>query len=145
MLCSKKRLDGLRVDETEKMTAVIRATRLLPLISFVIMLNSVATSQVVAPGSCKAMADDKQRLRCFDLLFGVPAKPQNAPEGAQTNWSVVRWLICAGPRIASPRTMAAKGSGCARGDAGVARSCLNHAGVETSLRRSSHEPAVLAR
>src|SRR5262245_37742766 len=70
------------------MNAVIRATRLLPLISFVIMLNSVATSQVVAPGSCKAIADDKQRLRCFDLLFGVPAKPQNAPEGAQTNWSV---------------------------------------------------------
>ena len=38
--------------------------------------------------SCKAIADDKERLRCFDGLFGVPLKSQNSPEGTQTNWSI---------------------------------------------------------
>ena len=47
--------------------------------------------------SCKAIADDKERLRCFDGLFGGPSKPQktpeeeqvrNPPEEKQANWSI---------------------------------------------------------
>ena len=38
--------------------------------------------------SCKAIADDKERLRCFDGLFGEPSKPQKTPEEKQANWSV---------------------------------------------------------
>jgi Type VI secretion system VasI, EvfG, VC_A0118 len=47
--------------------------------------------------SCTAMSDDKQRLRCFNALFGEPSKAQNppeekqliqSPEGKQENWSI---------------------------------------------------------
>jgi type VI secretion system VasI family protein len=47
--------------------------------------------------SCKAIADDEERLRCFDGLFGGPSKSQktpeeeqvrNPPEEKQANWSV---------------------------------------------------------
>ena len=38
--------------------------------------------------SCKAIVDDKERLKCFDGLFGEIPMPQNPPEGAQANWSV---------------------------------------------------------
>ena len=38
--------------------------------------------------SCKAMADDKERLRCFDRLFGETSKPQNPPEETQAPWSI---------------------------------------------------------
>ena len=47
--------------------------------------------------SCKTISDDKQRLRCFDTLFGEPSKAQNpseekqlnqSPEGKQENWSI---------------------------------------------------------
>jgi hypothetical protein len=38
--------------------------------------------------SCKAIADDRERLRCFDGLFGGPSKPQNVPQGTQANWSI---------------------------------------------------------
>ena len=47
--------------------------------------------------SCKAIADDKERLRCFDGLFGGPSKPQktteeeqvkNPPEEEHANWSI---------------------------------------------------------
>ena len=47
--------------------------------------------------SCKAISDDKQRLRCFDGLFGGPSKAQNlseekqvgeSPEAKQGNWSI---------------------------------------------------------
>jgi hypothetical protein len=30
--------------------------------------------------SCKAISDDKERLKCFDGLFGGPSKAQKAPE-----------------------------------------------------------------
>ena len=30
--------------------------------------------------SCKAITDDKERLQCFDGLFGAPPKPQNPLE-----------------------------------------------------------------
>ena len=38
--------------------------------------------------SCKAITDDKERLRCFDNLFGSPPKPQNPLEKPQANWSI---------------------------------------------------------
>jgi hypothetical protein len=38
--------------------------------------------------SCKAIADDKERLKCFDGLFGETQKPQNTPEEKQANWSI---------------------------------------------------------
>jgi hypothetical protein len=37
--------------------------------------------------SCKAITDDKERLKCFDRLFSETSKPQNVPEEKQ-NWSV---------------------------------------------------------
>jgi hypothetical protein len=47
--------------------------------------------------SCKAISDDKDRLKCFDGLFGGPSKPpkppdeqqaQKPPEEKQANWSM---------------------------------------------------------
>ena len=38
--------------------------------------------------SCKAITDDKERLKCFDRLFGEASKPQNPSGGAQANWSI---------------------------------------------------------
>ena len=47
--------------------------------------------------SCKAISDDKDRLKCFDGLFGGPSKPpkspdeqqaQQTPEEKQANWSI---------------------------------------------------------
>jgi hypothetical protein len=46
--------------------------------------------------ACKAISDDKERLKCFDGLFGEASKPpkppddqkaQKPPEEKQTNWS----------------------------------------------------------
>jgi hypothetical protein len=47
--------------------------------------------------SCKAISDDKERLKCFDGLFGRPSKAQSpseekqvgeSPEAKQGNWSI---------------------------------------------------------
>jgi len=47
--------------------------------------------------SCKAISDDKERLKCFDGLLGRPSKAQNpseekqvgeSPEAKQGNWSI---------------------------------------------------------
>jgi hypothetical protein len=47
--------------------------------------------------SCEAISDDKDRLKCFDGLFGGPSKPpkspdeqqaQQTPEEKQANWSI---------------------------------------------------------
>ena len=38
--------------------------------------------------SCKTIADDRERLRCFDGLFGSTPKPQASEEGKQGNWSI---------------------------------------------------------
>ena len=47
--------------------------------------------------SCKAISDDKERLKCFDGVFAEPSKPQKAPkekqvknpaEEKQANWSI---------------------------------------------------------
>jgi hypothetical protein len=38
--------------------------------------------------SCKTIADDMERLRCFDSLFGSTPKPEKSEEGKQANWSI---------------------------------------------------------
>jgi hypothetical protein len=38
--------------------------------------------------SCKTIADDRERLRCFDGLFGSTPKPQASEEGKQGNWLI---------------------------------------------------------
>ena len=38
--------------------------------------------------ACKAIADGKERLKCFDELFGETQKPQNLPKEVQANWSI---------------------------------------------------------
>ena len=66
--------------------------RALAIISFLVSSGSaVAMPPQDVPAevkSCKAIADDKGRLRCFDGLFGEPSKPQKTPEEKQANWSV---------------------------------------------------------
>jgi hypothetical protein len=60
--------------------------RLLPTIGIVLTLGSrasVAMSPQEVPAevkSCKAITDDRERLRCFDDLFGGPSKPQTPPK-----------------------------------------------------------------
>jgi hypothetical protein len=54
--------------------------------------------------SCKAITDDKERLKCFDGLFGGPSKPQNPPEGKQANWSIDETKS---PSDGSPQVVAA--------------------------------------
>jgi len=54
--------------------------------------------------SCKAITDDKERLKCFDGLFSEIPKPQYPPEGAQANWSVDETRS---PTDGSPQVVAA--------------------------------------
>ena len=52
---------------------------------------AIAMSPQEVPGtiaSCKAITDDKQRLKCFDDLFGGPSKPEVSQEEKQANWSI---------------------------------------------------------
>jgi hypothetical protein len=87
-------------DEDSLIMANIRA---LAIIGFLVALGSrasVAMSPQEVPAevkSCKTIDDDKERLRCFDGLFGGPSKPQKPPEERQVkkppeekqaNWSV---------------------------------------------------------
>ena len=51
--------------------------------------------------SCKTIANDRERLKCFDDLFGSTPKPQASVEGKLGNWS---------SRAKSP-TMAVSGGG----------------------------------
>ena len=57
--------------------------RALAIIGFLVTLGSEASiamppQEIPAEvKSCKAIADDKERLKCFDGLFGGPSKPQN--------------------------------------------------------------------
>jgi hypothetical protein len=94
-------------DEDSLIMANIRA---LAIIGFLVTLDSrasVATSPQEVPAevkSCKTIADDKERLRCFDSLFGAPAKPQNTPEGMQANWSIDE---SKSPNDGSPQVVAA--------------------------------------
>ena len=82
------------------MTTIIATRRLVATIGLVVTFGA-GTSGAIWPQdmateikSCKAMADEKQRLRCFDRLFGVPANSQSPPEGAKDNWSIeaANWL-----------------------------------------------------
>jgi hypothetical protein len=54
--------------------------------------------------SCKAIADDKERLKCFDGLFGETLRPQNPQEEKQANWSIDETKS---PTDGSPRVVAA--------------------------------------
>jgi len=38
--------------------------------------------------ACKAITNDKDRLKCFDRLFGETSKPQSLPEEARANWKI---------------------------------------------------------
>jgi hypothetical protein len=52
---------------------------------------AIAMSPQELPGtiaSCKAITDDKQRLKCFDDLFGGSSKPEVSQEEKQANWSI---------------------------------------------------------
>jgi type VI secretion system VasI family protein len=76
--------------------------RSLVIISFLVSIGSeaIAISPQDIPTevkSCKAITDDKERLKCFDGLFGGPSKPQKLPEENQVkkppeekkgNWSI---------------------------------------------------------
>jgi hypothetical protein len=54
--------------------------------------------------SCKAITDDKERLKCFDGLFGETSKPQDSQEGKQGNWSIDE---SKSPTDGSPQVVAA--------------------------------------
>jgi len=66
--------------------------RALAIISFLVSSGAaVAMPPQDVPAevkSCKAIADDKERLRCFDGLFGATPKPEKSEEGKQANWSI---------------------------------------------------------
>src|SRR3984957_8845267 len=68
--------------------------RPLLVISFLVTLGSeaaIAMPPQEIPAevkSCKAIADDKERLKCFDGLFGETLRPQNPQEEKQANWSI---------------------------------------------------------
>jgi hypothetical protein len=63
-------------------------------IGFLVTLGSGASiaispqDMVTEAKACKAITNDKDRLKCFDRLFTEPSRPQNPPEGAQSNWSI---------------------------------------------------------
>src|SRR5215467_2294260 len=82
-------LEGCR-----SMTTIMATRRLVATIGLVVTFG-LGTSSAIWPQdmatavkSCTVMADDKDRLRCFDRLFSVPGQPQNPQEGAQANWSI---------------------------------------------------------
>ena len=68
--------------------------RPLVVISFLVTLGSeaaIAMPPQEIPAevkSCKAIADDKERLKCFDGLFGEKPRPQNPQEEKQAKWSI---------------------------------------------------------
>ena len=54
--------------------------------------------------SCKAIVDDKERLKCFDGLFGETSKPEESREERQANWSIEETKS---PTDGSPQVVAA--------------------------------------
>ena len=54
--------------------------------------------------SCKAISDDKERLKCFDGLFGEASKPEKSHEEKQANWSIEETKS---PTDGSPEVVAA--------------------------------------
>ena len=84
--------------------------RPLVVISFLVTVGS-GTSIAMPPQeiltevkSCKAIADDKERLKCFDGLFGETPRPQNLSKEAQANWSIDETKS---PTDGSPQVVAA--------------------------------------
>jgi hypothetical protein len=87
--------------------ANIRALVIIGLLMTLGSKGSIAMSPQEAPAevkSCKAITDDKQRLKCFDSLFAEPSKPQNAPEEKKANWSIDETKS---PTDGSPQVVAA--------------------------------------
>ena len=84
--------------------------RPLLVISFLVTLGSeaaIAMPPQEIPAevkSCKAIADDKERLKCFDGLFGETPRPQNPQEEKQANWSIDETKS---PTDGSPQVVAA--------------------------------------
>ena len=67
--------------------------RALAIIGFLAILGSraVAMSPQEVPAevkACKTIADDQERLKCFDGLLGATPKPEKSEEGKQANWSI---------------------------------------------------------
>ena len=84
--------------------------RPLVVISFLVTVGS-GTSIAMPPQeipaevkSCKAIADDKERLKCFDGLFGETPRPQNPSKEEQANWSIDETKS---PTDGSPQVVAA--------------------------------------
>jgi hypothetical protein len=76
------------------MRTIVVTRRIVAAIGFLVTLGSGA-SIAISPQdmfteakACKAITNDKDRLKCFDRLFTEPSNPQNPPEGAQENWSI---------------------------------------------------------
>jgi hypothetical protein len=73
----------------------IATMRALVIIGFLVTLGSEA-SIAMSPydvsaevKSCKAITEDKERLKCFDKLFSETAKPEAVPAEKQAkNWSI---------------------------------------------------------
>jgi hypothetical protein len=68
--------------------------RIVATIGFLVTLGS-GTSIAIPPEdvfteakACKAIASDRDRLKCFDRLFAKPSRPENLLEGAPANWSI---------------------------------------------------------
>ena len=93
-----------------RISLIMANIRSLVVISFLVSLGSgasIAMPPQEIPAelkSCKAITDDKERLRCFDGLFGSPPKPQNPLEKAQANWSIDETKS---PTDGSPQVIAA--------------------------------------
>jgi hypothetical protein len=66
--------------------------RVLAMIGFVALgSRAVAMSPQDVPAevkACKTIADDQERLKCFDGLLGATPKPEKSEEGKQANWSI---------------------------------------------------------
>ena len=83
--------------------------RSLVVISFLVTLGSgmaIAMPPQEIPAevkSCKAIADDKERLKCFDGLFGE-TQTTNPQEETQANWSIDETKS---PADGSPQVVAA--------------------------------------
>ena len=77
----------------------IQALAILGVLVALVPAASIAMPQDIPAEvkSCKAISDDKERLSCFDGLFGGPSKSQTPleetqlkehPDEKQANWSI---------------------------------------------------------
>jgi len=71
--------------------AIGRTVATMTVLVTLISETSIALSPQDMPAevkTCKAITNDKDRLQCFDRLFGETPRPPNPSEAAQTNWSI---------------------------------------------------------